>query len=164
MPASLDEAFIRPYKSNSETMTASTLSTLKNPAYHSYQTNYQISDIQSEADEIASVYNSLKTFGTRAIAPDPNPNPNLTKNQDHDCNMLVAKLLSCQKCRHKIKEILADDGSTVDDNTERQQSGGGRNGSGINLFGHKVSSSLISNIVFGILLILVLDSLFKLKK
>ena len=160
MPASLDEAFIRPYKSNSETMTtSSTLSSLKNPAYNSYQTNYRISDIQSEADEIASVYNSLQSFGSGRQTTVQTT----TQNQDHDCNMLIAKLLSCQKCRHKIKEILADDGdgNTIDGDNETIQKGGGSGNS--KLFGYKISSSLISNIVFGILLILILDSLFKLK-
>ena len=56
MPASLDEAFIRPYKSNSETMTASTLSTLKNPAYHSYQTNYQSNDSNSDRNNSPNSY------------------------------------------------------------------------------------------------------------
>ncbi len=182
MPASLDEAFSRSYASNSETMTS--LSSLKNPDYNtntntnfssgSNRSYWNISDIQSEADDIASTYSSIQSnrLTTNNQLPTNNvltnqlstnnvlTNPtNLSTNQSHDCNMLIAKLLSCRHCRSKIKTLLSDDNSTIDENTNTNTNTTNQTG-GNNM----ETKPLLINIAFGILLILVLDGLFNLKK
>jgi hypothetical protein len=185
MPASLDEAFTKTYSSNSDTMTS--LSSLKNPNHHGFQTDYRVknlNDIQSEADEITSVYNSLQTLHQQQpvnkyqFQPQHNQSQNqsqnqfknmdnqflnLNKNQNHDCNLLISKLLSCQKCRSKIKEILSDDGSTVDENNDKDRNKSQSGGAGGKSF-LGVTKTLCINIAFGILLILILDGLFNIKK
>ncbi len=151
MPAILAEAFNNPYHTNTETM--SSLSSLKNPAI-------KVSDIQTEADEIESVYNSIKARSPHELNNLALVRPStdsLRSNQQHDCDMLISKLLGCAHCRLKIKEILSD--SDTNPNLAEQLGGAG-NPLGVEW---NELGDIAINVVFGILIILVLDSLFKIK-
>lgn len=179
MPATLDQAFQSPFhKYVNPSGTSGTASTstydIRNPnnahapvkppiagdpSYFEFQNNYRVKnavDIVSEADEIKSVYDTS------------NPSQNQTQTQgrqthhsessDHDCNYLIAKLLSCSRCRNKLKDLLRDDTGdthTHDDTGQGQMHGQGqgqKGGGGI--LGDK---SLLINIILGVMLILLID-------
>lgn len=165
MPATLDQAFQSPFhkyvnptgahSSNSSYDIRNTTDAgpVKPPmggdsSYFEFQNNYRVKnavDIVSEADEIKSVYDSKSS----------SPPHHSESSSDHDCNYLIAKLLSCSRCRTKLKELLKEDPSdthTHDDThtpASKDQRGGG--------FGSWDSKSLLINIILGVLLILLID-------
>lgn len=161
MPATLGEAYISPFHQNINyynTVTrplpdqqSDSLSSLKNPNYYDFQQNYRVKkldDIVSEADEIKSVYHKPTSLKQTENDTD----------SAHNCNILIAKMLSCPKCRNKLREILLDD----DTRTVADQKGGG-SGSGSNLLDSSVKNLLI-NVLYGLILLLLMDMLLRFGK
>lgn len=147
MPATLDQAFRSPFHHTSNSDTAS----IRNPDYFSFQNNFRVKsakDIASEAHDISSVYNSIPT-------PEPD---HRSLSDDHQCNFLISKVLSCSHCRNKLRKILLDDKDerdTVVDDPAPKQAGGGAFG------GLAQYQPLVSNIILSILLIIVIDLLWR---
>lgn len=166
MPATLDQAFKSPfhnnvqnYYGNASSISGSSMDSIKNPDYSDFQRNYRVkkaADIQSEADELKSVYDEQRDVPKATTGA----NDTSHSEETHDCNYLIAKLLSCSHCRNRIKELLSD--SDRDTVAENEQTGGGNSGSGI--FRVFNSSEIVSNIILGILLLLIIDFVFKLLK
>jgi hypothetical protein len=163
MPATLSEAYISPFHTytspSSDGYTDSTAS-IRNPrasvpsvqptnynayaaaptpsqmaGYYAPQTNYKISDIKSEADDIKSIYGTLNSESSHSM-----------RESKHDCNYLIAKLLSCATCRKKIRKLLSQD---EEEHVPKQQKGGGLT----DMF----SDSLITNILIGVAILYVID-------
>jgi len=163
MPATLDQAFKSPFHHNlNSARTGSSMDSIKNPDYTDFQHNYRvkhISDIITEADELKSVYERSETE-TFVPASAPVTVSGSTTQPKHDCNYLIAKILSCSHCRNRVKELLADQSaevSTVGDPSEQQGGGHSQN----NILKDFLSSDILTNLILGLVLIFVLDLVLK---
>lgn len=159
MPATLSEAYISPfhtYTSNSSSSDGLTTSSgsIRNPNYYESQNNYyvptspvdslthsKIDDIHSEADDIKSIYHTLNST---ASGSDNGRKKKSKSLPSHDCDYLIARLLSCSKCRKKVRRLLTED---LDPPPPPTQRGGG------NIF----SDSLLTNIVIGVIILYIVD-------
>ena len=186
MPATLNEAFRSPFHNNvyaPSSTTSSSMDSIKNPAF---QSNYKISsnrsasDIESEAEEVRSIYEQKPSSQAASIqlnrssgspvagsfSSSDSSNDSLPKvhediDSNHECNMLIARLLACARCRKRLRELLVDDDvKTNDDAPEAEQTGGG-SGFSINGFLTAEVRELISNILLGLFAIIVLEWVLK---
>lgn len=146
MPATLDQAFQSPFHKTGTTQSSSTFD-IRND----FQDNYRVknlTDIVSEADDIKSVYHSGPSLSHNAHNSHNSHVP-FAPTETHDCNFLIAKILSCVRCRNKLKELLRDD---IPEPVRHVQAGGGGNWTGGNN-----DSALLVNIILGVLLIVLID-------
>jgi len=177
MPATLDHAFQSPFHKyvNPTDTSGSSYDIRQPPPPHQqqpqqqpmqmnsmqddFQNNYRIKkpvEIESEADEIKSVYDTHMPMSSQRMQQSMSSG----SSEPHDCNYLIAKLLSCSHCRNKLKDLLKDDMDTQTQTHDESkpkvsasQSGGGNLGFSWN--------SLIVNIILGIMLILLIDYVLK---
>jgi|SRR3989344_6535106 len=131
MPATLAEAYISPF--HTYTNSSNSSSDLRNPAwsgspnYHSPQVDYRISDLKSETEDIKNTYR--KTHRDTDV---------------HDCDTVIAKLLSCSRCRRKLKSFLLDDRDAI------VQRGGGL----------VLNDALVTHMMMGFILFYIIDRIF----
>ena len=162
MPARLTEAFESPYHSYGKNDSVDT-SSLRNPSNQKdYQLNLNLTDIVSEADDIKSVYNTVPTFAPAPTAASASSSSNSTDN-DHNCNLLVARVLSCPVCRKRLGELFKDDDSSSNAHGHahahaQEQSGGGI---GMSKLFDDNFKNLLLNIFYGLVIIFALDMLRK---
>lgn len=188
MPATLNEAFRSPFHNNvyaASSTTSSSMDSVKNPAF---QSNYKISsnrsasDIESEADEVRSIYEQKpvsqpasmqlnRSSGSPVAGSFSSSNSSLSSDSvpkvpedidsNHECNMLIARLLACARCRKRLRELLVDDDVKTNDDVpaETEQTGGGS--SILNSLLTAEVRELISNILLGLFVIIVLEWVLK---
>lgn len=155
MPATLDQAFQSPFhRLNGAPAASSGTDSIRNPDYYAFQNNYRVKsamDIESEADDLKHVYNTLPTLRTTGQDPTMTTGSSTT---DHDCTLLIAKILACPRCRNKVKELLkSDERETETHNGQEQnkQTGGGLNLNDLDL------KSILVNIILSVLLVMLVD-------
>lgn len=162
MPATLDQAFRSPTnnirQSYSSASSSGSMDSLRNPDYYNFQKNYRVkkvSDIETEADELKSMYDEPNKEEVKVDIK-------TTSCNEHDCNYLIAKLLSCSHCRSRLKELLCDSDEKKTVTSEGQVGGDGQAGANSSYFGQFNNfGDIISNIILGIILLVILDMVIK---
>jgi len=150
MPATLDQAFRSPFHNNVEQTTNSSMNSVKNPDYYSFQKDYTIKkadDIESEAEDLKSIYNSV-------------PEPSNTIINDDQCNLLIAQVLASPKCRSRLRELLIDDDKATQSDDEPQNNQANQSGGGYHEWNWSAWKNIISNIILAIALIAIIDIVF----
>ena len=162
MPATLDQAFRSPInnirQSYGSASSSGSMDSLRNPDYYNFQRNYRIkkvSDIETEADELKSMYDEPNK-------EEVSVNTKTASCNEHDCNYLIAKLLSCSHCRNRLKELLCDSDEKKTVTSEGQVGGDGQGAAegsyfGINFGQFNNFGDIISNVILGIILLVILD-------
>lgn len=120
-----------------------------------YQQDYRISDVVTEADDLKATYSN----GNGA---------------PHDCDRLIAQIMSCSVCRKKLQKIMAQEvhdaahghGHEEEQHHRRQSGGFGGSGSGSGLLGEftdLLHSDFLVNFLIGIAVIYLLDRIIAMK-
>ena len=137
MPAALDEAFTSPFIQFKDLNPHGPLH--KN----AWETGAQAETVMQEAPEKKQaplvVKESLPLPIAVAVAP-------AQLNMEHDCDRLIARIMSCPKCRLRLSQIL---------NNSVGQTGGAP--AGLALQWDSLSSTVIGNFLFGIALIFLVN-------
>lgn len=186
MPASYHEAFKPPYslnnisrefyegrksESNSNTSDNSSQS-IRNQSYHSGynqpQTNFQVknlSDLQSMANQIQQTYQNGPSYspynqeGNFTNYP-KKPASTMQEFSDHECNVLISKLLSCSNCRKKVMHLL--NGQNDQEEEQNRSSGQSGGGSIINAIVNQcIDVKLLTTIIIGVILMYILDLIMR---
>jgi hypothetical protein len=182
MPAILDEAFTSPFDKvmggpNNNTQDTGSSDIRAQPQHQQqqqhqqhqqqhpqpYQQNYRIADVEHEANGLKSMYNTLDSYGYQR--PQQNqplkhmhePDTGIMVSPDHNCDVLIAKMMACRVCRKKLIALMREDlKRDAEAANEPEQSGG-------SIFSDLGSNSFIVNFIIGIALIFLMDNIIKLK-
>lgn len=153
MPATLDQAFQSPFHKMMGTSGSSGTNSIRNPDYYAFQNNFHVKsamDIETEADDLKSIYNTLPTIRKNAADAIASSGSSSTTSS-HDCHILIAQILACPKCRNRVRELLkSGDELEIETHADKPQSGGGD-------LGNLDLKSVLVNIILGILLILLVE-------
>jgi hypothetical protein len=150
MPAALDEAFTSPFIQFKDLNPHGPLH--KN----SWETGAQAGPGMQEIPEKKQVRDEGPPFVVKETlplpiaAPAPVLAPPAPLNMEHDCDRLIARILSCPKCRLRLSQIL---------NNSVGQIGGAP--AGLALQWDSLSSTVIGNFLFGIALIFLVDRIIR---
>lgn len=137
MPAILEEAFISPFDR-----------VMNEPAHvtcgggSAFQQNYRIADVEGEANDLKNMYQPLH-YQT-----------------EHNCDILIDKMMSCRVCRKKLIALLKEE-----QGQEQAQAGGTSVPSPAFPLAFDIfePNSFLVNFMIGIALIFLMDSIIKLR-
>jgi hypothetical protein len=83
-------------------------------------------------------------------------------NMDHDCDRLIAIIMSCPHCRNRLRSIMSTDSNPAPAPAPSQRGGGDLVPSLPNL--NNLSTTTIGNFIFGIAVIFLVDRIIRLAK
>ena len=192
MPATLNEAFISPFdKVQGQSPIKgedSGTTDIRNPLYqdNTYQQNFHVPSAQpmnsiysssppqlvhpvhileqSQAQQAPQYPDQLQgQMQDQAHGPMQMHMQEQVQVQGHNCDQLIAGIMSCRVCRQKLQDLLSDY------NRDREQGQDQKGGTGIGKEGNILddiiagNSNLLVNIVIGVALIFLLDRILKLR-
>ena len=163
MPAVLDEAFNSPYKGLTQYINSvrdsSNTDSLHNP-------QYEQASVQSRPEASVQSRPEASVQGRPEVSVQSRPEvsvPTLKQNIEryHNCQNLITEMMSCQICRNQLRNIMKED---------YKEQGGGMPWSPIRASAStstssstSTSTSTISNFVFGIAVLFLVDRIVKIK-
>jgi hypothetical protein len=148
MPAILDDAFTSPFIQFKGLNPHGPLNLHGPLNQNAWETkDSQMKDAHVKFTPITPAYVTQAPEPVPVVAPAP-------LNMDHNCDRLIALMLSCQKCRERLAELLNDKSQTGGSVSDVAPS---------SLQWNTLTTTVIGNFLFGIAIIFIVDRLIRLR-